>query len=203
MQMGIYQRERQAAMRTRAVIMILMVGALLLSGCGKSIRRTYSRENVDLNLINRIAVLPLENNTGDKYVASRMRNALITQLLAYRLFDVVESGLVDNSLQEEALPAGAAIDLNTLKRLAQRLNVQAFMMGSVDLDSQERVGSYSYPVVSLTLKLVDASAGQVLWHSTGHRSGESSLGRFFGIGSTDAYRNADKLIKTMVKSIPK
>ena len=190
-------------LRKSIVLFIAIVTLLGSGGCGKSIHRTYVRENVDMGFVDRIAVLPLENNSNEKFISERVRNAIATQLLSRKLFDVVDKGLVDNALQEEALEAGKPVDLNTLKRLGQRLNVQAFIVGSVDDAETSRKGSYSYPVMSLTLRMIETNAGAVLWQSNSYRSADSFWGRFFGFDSGDSFYNTDKLVKGIVRSIPK
>ncbi len=115
------------------VLVAVMLIVIIVGGCGgKSVKRTFLRENIDLGFIDRIAVMPFENNTNDEFAGERARNAATIHILARGLFDVVDPGLVDSALQEEALEPGTPLDLNSLKRLGQRLNVQAFILGTVD-----------------------------------------------------------------------
>lgn len=191
-------------MLRKAIVIILgMLIVLTVAGCGKSIRRVYIRENVDLGFITKIAVLPLQNQTNDNYVAERVRNSVITQILARNMFDVVDRGLVDSALEEEAIQPGKPIDANTLKRLGQRLNVQALMLGSVDEAGEGRKGSFIYPKMTLTLRLVDSNAAMVLWQANGHRNGDSFFGRFLGLFENDPFENTDKLVSSLLRKIPK
>ena len=185
------------------VLGAVMLNLLIISGCGsKSVKSTFIRENVDLGFIDRIAVLPFENHSKDNFAASRARNATMTHVLAKGLFDVVDQGIVDSALQEEAIEPGSPLDLNSLKRLGQRLNVQAFILGAVDESATNRTGSYSYPEFSLTLRLVEANAAVVLWQSSGHRTGNTYMGRLFGLTPDDPYQLSDKLVKGLLKTLP-
>lgn len=189
--------------RMSIVLLFVMIITLIMVGCGKSIRRTFVRENIDLGFVNRVAVLPLENNSADKFVAERVRNSIATQVLERGIFDVVDKGILDNALREEAIEPGSPIELNSLKRIGQRLNVQGFIIGSVDEATEERKGAYSYAVMSLTLRLLETTGGTVLWQANGSRSAGSALGRLFGLDAKDAFYNTDKLVKSLVRTIPK
>lgn len=174
---------------------------VLLSGCsGKFTSKEFVREDVDFDAIRRIAVLPFLNHTADKYAHQRARNIATTQILALGVADVVDRGIVDSVLQEEVIDAYQPIDLLNLKRLGQRLNVQAFLLGSVDLSSGSR-SSRSFPTVGITLRLVDAQAAVVLWQASGTWNTETTSGRIFGSKPADLYHVNLLLLEDMLKNL--
>ena len=127
---------------------------------------------------------------------------VITQVLAMGLFDVADKGIVDSRLVEEAINPAEPIDPVTLKRLGQRLSSQAFLIGSVDLSTEQGRGSKNFPELSLTLRLVDANTGLILWQASGYRNGESLVGRLFGLQSDDEFRVAMKLTHYLLSTAP-
>lgn len=176
---------------------------LLLAGCGsKHATESYLRDDVDPGFVQRIAVLPFENNSADGYAANRARELSITQVLALGLFDTVDKGLVDSVLAEEALQQGAPIDALSLKRLGQRLNVQAFLLGSVDQAQENRLGAVSFPEIALTLRLIESNSGMILWQASGHRRGDSWIGRLLGIVPEDSYQVTLHLIRDLLATAP-
>lgn len=191
-------------MRTNILVLCaVMLIVLFTGGCGgKSVKKTFLRENVDLGFITRVAVLPFENQSSEKFAGEKIRNITVTHVLAREAFDAVDKGLVDSALQEEAIEPGKPLDLNSIKRLGQRLNVQAFVMGSVEEAGTGKSGSYAYSEWSLTLRLVETNAAVVLWQASGHRSGDSLMGRLFGLTPQDSYQVADKLVKSLLRSLP-
>jgi len=187
---------------------LALVGSILLClmlvGCsGKFTNDVFLREDVDFDAISRVAVLPFQNHTDDKYAHQRIRNVAITQLLASGLADVVDRGIVDSVLYEEVIDPTLPIDLINLKRLGQRLNVQAFLLGSVDMVAGKRTGGAAYPQLALTLRLVETQSASILWQSSGHWTSESFTGKMFGIAPTDSYHVNIELITKMMKSLPK
>ena len=178
---------------------------LSLSGCffGRANLESFLREDVDMSYISRIAVLPLENNSQDKYAAERVRNLVITQVLAMGLFDVVDKGVVDAVSKNETVTVGALpLDKAIMKRLGQRLGVQAFMIGTIDHAGKGRKGSSTYPEISMTLRLLDVNTGMIFWHASGTRNGDSFFRRIFGISSKDNFRVSRELVLELLYTLP-
>jgi hypothetical protein len=176
----------------------------MLVGCGgKFTSEEYLRAEVDFDSISRVAVLPFINHTDDKYAHQRVRNVAITQLLALGVADVVDRGIVDSVLFEEVIDPGQPIDLINLKRLGQRLGVQAFLLGSVDMVVSRGSSSSSYPQLALTLRLLEAQSAAIIWQSSAHWTSESFLGKIFGIAPTDSYHINIELLNEMLKSLGK
>ncbi|MBI4793986.1 MAG: hypothetical protein HY789_14890 [Deltaproteobacteria bacterium] len=187
----------------RILCSILMLMFLsLLSGCAGKTTISYMREDVTLDFVNKVCVLPLTNNTDQKYAAELARDVISTQILAMNIFDLVDKGIVDSVLYEEALDPGAPVSQLMLSRLGQRLNVQAIMVGAVDLAGDKRVGSVIVPEMSLTLRLIETKSGLVLWQGSGHYAGDSIIGRLFGITPDDTYKVTAKLARELLTTIP-
>jgi len=176
----------------------LLCTLLALSGCfsGSPPIESYVRENTNLSLIRKIAVLPFEGAGR----ASRIRELAITQLLANNLFDVVDKGLVDNFMNQEAINVGTPLDTFTLRRLGESLDVKAVMLGSVEEITQSR-GSASYPEITLTLRIVSCETGQVLWQASGMGSGYSVADRLFGMAPKDVFQVTLDLLYDLTATI--
>lgn len=162
----------------------------------------FLREDVDLTYVTKVAVVPFENNSKEQFAAERIRGMVITQILAQGLFDVVDKSLVDSALREEAVDLSKApMDAATMKRLGQRLAVQAFLLGSIDQAGVVQRGNNSYPELSITLRLVDTNTGMIFWQASGNRTGESMGKRLFGFSSDDDFKIALKLLRTVFATI--
>jgi len=189
-------------MRNIVVSTFMLFVLLGIAGCGsKGTSDSFIREDVDLGYIQRVAVLPLENHSDDKYAAKRVRNVINTQILAMGLFDTAEQGLVDSVLLREAIEQNAPIDQLTLKRLGQRLKVQAFVMGAVDQSGDVRRGANTFPEIAITLRLLEAESGKILWQASGYRNGESLSRRLFGMAARDSYQVALSLARDLLSSL--
>lgn len=190
-------------MRKNGIVAVLLVTILSLAGCGgRTNMDTFLRDQVDLGYVLKVAVAPFENISKDQSAAERIRGMAITQILAQGLFDVVDKGLVDSALREEAVDLGKApLDAGTLKRLGQRLNAQAFLLGTVDQAGAVQRGNISYPELSITLRLLDTNTGMILWQASGSRSGDSMGRRLFGLGSDDEFKIGLQLLRQILATI--
>ena len=186
---------------------LLLIGVSLgLAGCGfpfmgKS--KAFVRENVDFGFVQKIAVLPVENNSKDEFAPELVRDITITRILAMKLFDVTDKGLVDSFLREEAIDPGKPLDVATIKRLGQKLNVQSLLLTTLDIAADSRKGTMSYPEVSVTLRLLEVETGLVIWQAGGHESGDSVWRRLFGLAGRDKYQVTVSLLEDILHTIPR
>ncbi len=186
----------------RIILAVLLLG-ISATGCAvKGSMESFSRENIDIGFVRSIAVLPMENNSKDEYAPERVRNITMTQVLSRGLFDVVDKGVLDSLLHEEAIDPGKPLDRQALRRLGQRLNVQAVMLGTIDLASEGRKGSVVYPELSITLRLLEVESGLVIWQASANESGDSAWRRLFGLASVGEFDLTLALVDKMLNTIP-
>ena len=186
-------------------LLVVLTAFILLSGCGSKDPESavYLREGLDLSYVSRVAVLPFENLSGEENVGKRVRDITITELLASGKFEVVDKGIVDATLREMAISNENSLDAPVLKILGKRLEVNAFVSGTVNNIEGGSRGALAYPEVSLTLHLIDSETAQVLWRSTAYRNGYSIWNRMFDLDPRDEFEITLSLLQDMVASIPK
>jgi len=184
-------------MHKKVIGLILFSMLLTLWGCGSgSVTKSFMREDASLAHIQTVAVLPFEGGGN----APRIREFAMTQVLSTGTFDVVDKGRVDNLLQQEAIAGGAPLDASTIRRLGQRLNVQAFILGSVQQVVQSR-GSASFPEITMTLRLIDSETGTLLWQASGRGSGYSLSDRLFGMAPKDSFEVTMDLLRDLLATM--
>ncbi len=187
------------------IFMFIFFVLLVCGGCSStsSSIQTFLREGVDIGYINRVAILPFVNNTQDEYAADRIRDITATQIMAMGIFDVVDRGVVDSALREMGIEPETPLDIPLVKRLAQRLNVESFIVGTVNNIGENRQGSFTYPEMSLTLQLLDGESALILWRTSDTLSGYSLADRLFGLDPMDSFQITVQLLKNMLLTIPK
>lgn len=186
----------------RFFVMLLAVGLLFLAACSsRNNLDAFVRQDVNLGYVKTVAILPFDNHTAHPNASRRVREMLMTEVMASGLFEVLEKGRVDSLLHEEALAPGAPIDAPTLRRLGQRLGVEAVIMGSLDDIGAVQSGSYRYSELTMTMRLVDSDKDVILWQASGSGSGYSIWDRLFGIGSKGSFQINLQLIRTLLASM--
>jgi TolB-like protein len=189
----------------RKVGLIIIFGALTIPfmGCGGT-PKSYVDHIIGLDYVKCVAVLPFENHTQAVFAEERLRDIVCTEMLSRGLFDVIEKGDLQRFLHEEVVgKKQQLLDPETAQRLAEELKVEAYMAGAVNDYTENRNGTYSYPVVAVTLRLVDIKTGKIIWQASGSESGYSTWDRLFGFASDDFNRVSFKLVERLLKSIHK
>lgn len=181
--------------------LILLCLTAALCSCATP-QRHFVDAAFDLNYVKRVAVLPFDNNTSEKHAAARFRDIVTTEALSRGLFEVVERGELQRFLLEELVRKDhESLDVKAAQKLGSALGVQAYLAGSVEDFSEARNGSYSYPVVAATLRLVDVKTGKIVWQAGDQLSGYRTVDRLFGFASEDinqvSFALASKMLTTL------
>jgi TolB-like protein len=180
--------EEAAVKRIAAAISL----ALLCAACGGP--RQYVKKDVDLGTMERVAVLPFENVTGERLSAERVQRIFVTELLTLGAFEVVEPGLVTRAFRRDALEA-AALTPEDAKKLGKELGAQGLFIGTVMEFEEVRSGSVAIPRVTIQLRLVETETGSTVWSISGRRSGTTMSARLFGVGGNTTIGLAENLIR--------
>lgn len=191
-------------MNTFLGLLNLIIISIIVYGCSvvTSSPQTYLREGVDLGYVKRVAILPFTNNTEDEFAGKRIRDITTTQILTMGLFDVVDQGVVDSAIGEMGISPDASLDAPLVKRLSQRLNVECFVLGTINNIGENRQGSFSYPEMSFTLQLLDGDSALILWRTSDTLSGYSLTDRLFGLAPMDSFEIGIQLLDNMLSTIP-
>lgn len=187
-------------MKTIAVMGIFLF-ATTVTGCAKKIQ-FFSEEGMDFGFYNRVAILPLENNSGEDFADERFVDVLSTAVLTQGLFEVVEKGDLKLFLREEVAGKDVtSFDRATSQSLATHLKVEAYIAGSIDSYEVVRSGPYSYPVVAATLRMIDAQSGRIIWQANGSETGYSAWKRVFGFSSDDIHPVSLRLVRKLLQTM--
>ncbi len=167
---------------------------IFLSGCSAGSLKQYVRPSINIGAFKRVAVLPLENYTSDKYANEIIRSKIIIELLL-RGMDVIEPGEVVVTLKELKVKSLDALRVEDIKNMGEMLNVDAVIVGSVERFGISKGISVSYPEVSVHLMLFESTTGSIawsVWHTTG---GASFWTRHFGAEGTTLDKTSAQVIK--------
>jgi curli biogenesis system outer membrane secretion channel CsgG len=169
---------------------LFFVLLLFVIGCGAT-SRVFIHPNTDMGYIKRVAVIPFENLTNEKYAGEKVSQVFLSEMLIAKDFDIVEPGEVTKALQSVQAtgnssglfgPEGASnLDLVKLQKITSQLNCQALVIGSVTSYEMVRVGQEQYPQISLNVRLVDGKTGTIIWMSSFTKRGGPGV-PFIGFG---------------------
>ncbi|MDY0211686.1 MAG: hypothetical protein RBR06_01620 [Desulfuromonadaceae bacterium] len=185
--------------KLQAVLVLALL--VLVAGCA-AVPSYHTDPALATGFVKRIALLPLENHTAERFVEKQVRDLLSTQVMSMGFFEVLEKGDLRRFLNDEIVGEDkTSIPQATARRLGREFGLQAYMAGSVEGYSLERNGSYSYPVVALTLRLVEINSGKILWQASHVSSGYSTKDRLLGLESDNLHQVARQLIEDMLVTL--
>jgi hypothetical protein len=162
-----------------SALVIFMV--LVISGCRGDAPIYHISEDIDFSYYKKVAVMPLDNLTNDKFAGEIVRQVVISELLASGLVDVALPGEVKNAINELGVKSVSALTADQIRAMGNILNVEALILGSVEEYGNVKMGSVTAPQVTLTLMMADAGTGSIVWSITKTRGGASFMARHFGV----------------------
>ena len=161
----------------------------------------YVHPKYDFSLIQKIAVLPLENLTQDQQAGERVRKIVVSEILAAGELDVVEPAQVNQALSQQQIQSISGISAKQIAELGKSLGVQAFVIGSVDNYERVNVGGGTFAEVAITLRALDAATGTVIWSTSKSAGGAGFFGRLFGFGGDTMYEATQKAVHAAVVTL--
>ncbi len=189
-------------MRSLKYLFTLSIVFLLISGCGgKGTPSFYINQDIDFSFIKRVAVLPFENFTSDKFAGDAVRQVVISELLASGLVDVVCPGDVNAAIDSLKIKTGSSPNAEQIKSIGKTLKVQAVIIGAVNKYGEIREGSISLPEVSLTLMMADAGSGSIIWSVTKAKVGGGFWAKHFGARADTMSETVLKVVREAIKTL--
>ncbi|MFH7835553.1 MAG: hypothetical protein QXL51_03045 [Candidatus Aenigmatarchaeota archaeon] len=158
---------------------------------------------MDFSTIKRVAVLPFENFTNERNAGDIVREVVINEFLVSDLVDVVLPGDVANVLEKLRIKPGQPLNSEQIKALAQILKVEAVITGTVNKYTEVPYGNISIPEISITLRMVEADSGSIIWSVTKNYKGTSFWSKHFGTGKETMSDSAMKAVKEAIKTLYK
>jgi TolB-like protein len=197
---GLRDRRHQRTWLHISALFALSLMLVFVGGCATNTSMQYVRQNIDYSDFKRIAVLPFESLTTDEYAGEKIRKTVITELLSKGV-DVVEPGEVTRVLIEQKIKSLGSVRTTDLQNVAKTLGVGALMMGSVEAYGISRGISVSYPEVSINLRLVEASSGNIVWSVCQTSGGPSFWTRHFGAEGASLSDTANEVVQEAIDTL--
>jgi len=180
-------------------ILLLLSATISLFACSSDVR-SYLRQGTDIRKINRVAVLPLENHTQDRYAGEKIRELVMMGLLK-RGVEVIETGEVNDLLYAMKIRSIRRLSRYEISDIGRRLKIDAVVLGAVDTFDIKHGISVTYPEVSIYLSMIDTRSGDIIW-STWHTSGGASFWtRHFGTETETLDEVAKKVVKEALDTV--
>jgi TolB-like protein len=189
----------------RIAPLLLLACTVNLGGCRSGLPSTqFVNPQFDFSYVERVAVLPFENLSNDRQAGFRATRLTITELLASGAVEVVEPGEVQAAMSKLPGAVFGRVRLPSTEEivsLAEALDVQAVVIGSVTQSEKLRSGAVGIPVVTLDMHMVEAETGAAVWASTHTERGSSVSARVLGTGGEAISETTRRCVQNMLEAL--
>ena len=143
--------------------------ALALCGCSSNSQDAYfnsiqSQANVFVSpepaAISKVAIMPFKGPT--ELIGSSVSDMFVTEMLRAGRYELVERGQMSKVLNESEI-ALSGLSVSKAAEVGNMLGADGVIIGTVDEYSTVAYRGYSYPVVGITVRLIDCKSGKVMW----------------------------------------
>ncbi|RJP72406.1 MAG: hypothetical protein C4532_06000 [Candidatus Abyssobacteria bacterium SURF_17] len=172
----------------RAIVLVLIV---LFGACAP--QQFLVRPAPEITRLNRIAVFPLENLSGEPDAGGRVTSILASDLYNSGLVDIVEPGEVQQFIIRSRIRVAGQLDLDTIREASRQLAADGIVFGSINEYTVIATDLGPLPAVSMTLRLVDANTGEIVWAATHSLQGDFKE-TVFGIGRVNSVGSLSEIV---------
>ena len=149
----------------------------------------------------RLAVLPLEDLSGQSGTADRMTRVLFTALAHAGTYEVLEPGAVDAALSDARVRSTGMISREQIVSLSTQLETRWLLTGSALEFGHVRTPDGEVPSVGIALRLIDGRSGRVRWADQRYRNGDDRE-TVFGWGhESDVDRLAQTTLEDLIRAL--
>lgn len=174
---------------------------IVVSGCAAAPHDIFRDETMDFGSIKTVAVLPFANLSKDQLAGERVRDVFSTLLLASGAVYVLPPGEVARGIISSAVVSPATPSVDDAVKLAKALKTDALISGLVREYGEVRSGTASADVISLSLQLIEAQTGRIVWSTGTTQGGIGWLDRLFGGGGRPLNDVTEKAVNDLVNKL--
>lgn len=184
----------------KSYMALTMLAMLILAQCAPR-PRVYFKPQTGFRPYKNLAILPFDNLSGKEDAGKQVANMFLVELLKKSFFRIVEPGEVDRVLREERIRSSDNIDMKNARLLNEKLGADLLLIGAVNEYDYMIIEGRQIPKVGFTVRLLDASNGEIVWAATYSRKGDDTE-LIFGWGLVSSLSDlAQKSVRDVLKSL--
>jgi len=156
----------------------------LAAGCAAkhATEATYHAPTMDFSLVRTVAVMPFANMSTTQTADERVRDVFMTMLQATGQIYVLPMGEVQRGLSRVEMANPTAPSDQDVVALSKVLSCDAVITGSVLEYGEARSGSATASYISVSVQMLEAGSGKLVWSAQSTKGGITAADRMFGGG---------------------
>jgi hypothetical protein len=176
--------------------------SIVAAGCATGSSKVVFRDpNMDFGSLQAVAVMPFNNLTREAVAGERVRDVFMTMLQATGGVYVIPPGEVGRGIARAAVERPVSPTPEEVTKFAKVVSADAVFTGTVNEYGEVRSGSSAANVVSVSLQLMEAQTGRVVWSASSTQGGVTTSDRLFGGGGVPMNATTQKAVDDLLEKL--
>ncbi len=190
-------------MRRAAGFVALALWCLALAApvCTAQVTDVYRDPKMDFGSIQTVAVVPFTNLARDTVVAERVRDVFVNRLLSTEAVYVLPVGEVMRGVAKLEIANPTSPTAEEIVKLGGLLKADAIITGVVREYGEVRSGATAANVISMSIQLIEAGTGRVVWSASSTKGGVSFWNRLFGGGGQPLNKVTEEAVDALFEKL--
>jgi hypothetical protein len=175
---------------------------LVFMGCATTTSKVVYRDpNMDFGAIQTVAVMPFNNLTRENIAGERVRDVFMTMLQATGGVYVIPPGEVARGITRLGLERPPSPTPEEVTKFAKIVSTDAVFTGTVKEYGEVRSGTSTANVVSVSMQMMEAQTGKVVWSASSTQGGVTISDRLFGGGGEPMNATTQKAVDDLLEKL--
>jgi TolB-like protein len=179
------------------VVIVPALLAVFATASAAQVSDVYRDERMDFGAIQTVAVVPFANLARDQIVADRVRDVFISRLMATGAVYVLPVGEVARGITKLEIQTPSSPTPEDVVKLGALLKADAVITGVVREYGEVRSGGSSANIISMSIQLIEAGTGRIVWSASSTRGGISFWNRLFGGGGQPVNKVTEEAVDAL------
>jgi polysaccharide biosynthesis protein PelC len=180
----------------------ILVGIIIsMTACATT--DLYKDPNMDFGSIQTVAVMPFTNLTKEVVAGDRVRDVLMTMLLATGEIYVLPQGEVAKGIITAGIINPTAPSKDEIMKFGAQVKADAVITAVVREYGEVRTGSASANVISISLQMIEVQTGRVVLSLSSTKGGIGFTDRLFGGGGEPMNTITEKTVQDVIDKLYK
>ena len=176
---------------------VILMSLAACAGGGEKFRD----QNMDFGSIQTVAVMPILNLSRDQMAGDRVRDVLVTALLASGGVYVIPAGEVAKGVGLAGIVNPASPSSAEVIKFAPMIKANAVITGVLREYGEVRSGNSAANVISLSLQMMEVQTGQVVWAASTTKGGVGMKDRLLGGGGEPLNNVTEKAVWDLIDQL--
>ena len=191
------------------LLVMTLLFLLVSAGCAtksssskaSSSKGVFRDPNMDFGLLQSVAVMPFTNLSRETAAGERVRDVFMVMLQATGGLYVIPPGEVGRGISRLNLERPGSPTPEEVTKFAKIVNADAVFTGTVTEYGEVRSGTSTANVVSMSLLMMEAQTGRVVWSASSTKGGVTTTDRLFGGGGEPMNATTQKAVDDLLEKL--